>query len=614
MDSVWIGGPSLIAGSVFEAAYPDTHRNDVIRIQETQMTEVDRNKVANNIFQHPILDLEPIFDHVRNTDLAVPSDHIADVQNVKEHCNQDIKTLETKISTLLASLGTLSRELSETSCQLVQRSRQLRVSEYILSRPKHLPQDILERIFITCWELQEPNTTFSVTTVPFQLASVCHRWRAVALSTPTLWSNIRVKNQAHLACAKAWITRCHSPMLTLSLGTQHDITSSDFEDLFDAIQNSSLKFQKLDLCSDNGDRARMVSAALFGRPCDNLEELVIRDSHQPDDIPSSVRRLYLHNPPASWATAPPPPNLTVLCVTMKDHSIHWSMVESILFHCPNLEQVTLRTAPSGMKAPEEGRLGSPFSPLALEHLIYLGISNDCSTEQDLPKDFLGNFSFPKLRVLEYKVGNEGKSRQAWLIAHSLLTQIRRFSLQLEVDVSIDDFRSLFSPASSLEEFLVYCTTDSLSNFLQLLTSPPITGPNFLLPSLKSLHLGGWEATDTTQHSTQLVEFVRAWSPESRGQENSLKSLNFQIWYNANDDNTPSSILDDAIREASATLKIKLIRYPRTFLLVNIPLLFEIPQKPFNAVRTYEVMDMTKEAVEVMVWRTEPIYSVSAHAE
>ncbi len=36
---------------MFIGAYPDTHRDDIIKIQEIQMTENDRNKVVNNIFK-----------------------------------------------------------------------------------------------------------------------------------------------------------------------------------------------------------------------------------------------------------------------------------------------------------------------------------------------------------------------------------------------------------------------------------------------------------------------------------------------------------------------------------------------------------------------------------
>ncbi|TFK66006.1 hypothetical protein BDN72DRAFT_962072 [Pluteus cervinus] len=572
----------LISNKSFEVVYPNEYSEAVLDAQKVLISTDERDEIVDDIFEHPLLDLMPIFDHVRNTNLPLSSNDIEAVKSLVKECKREITAFHTKIEGLIPSVLAMIRELAETSSHLIRQKRQIRLGEFILSRPKHLPQDVLEQVFLTCWQMQDFTARLTRTGVPLQLAGVSHRWRAIALGMPILWSNIRIESASSIPRAIAWFNRCRTtPFLTLNVSRGH-ITPSQLDKLFEFIKTSSIpiRLRKLDLEIPQANLAKKVwDTLLGGSASEGLEELVILDSHQPDPIPKSVRRLYMHNPPASWVYSHPPSGLTVLCVTMKDVSIHWRMVESILFHCPKLERVTLRTIQSGLQPECPNRLGSLIAPTILENLVYLGISNDCD-EVDLPNDFLGSFHFPNLWVFQYRVKPGGFSRPAWLISHPLLAHIHHLTLQIDPEVSLETFRSILWPASSLEELSIFCDDTSLQNLFQLLSNPSSTTSSSLLPSLKSLYLGGWGQSRTKVHTPALVEFLRAWSPSIRGDEHCLTHLTFRAWYNIYD--IPIQLnIGHEIREANPFLKIRAIRSAKTSWLVNMPLMFMTYPLPFN---------------------------------
>ncbi|TFK65664.1 hypothetical protein BDN72DRAFT_962353 [Pluteus cervinus] len=589
MAAFWDQSNNLVIRKPFEVAYPDDHTGKWA--QKAEMTADERDAVVNDFFKHPLIDLGPVLDQVRNTDLPLPSSDITTVQELVVDCKNEVKVLDAKIGDLISSIVALSRELSDTSCRFIQKSRQLRLGEYLLSlRPaKHLPQDILEQIFLACWEGQSLTDPLATTSAPLQLAAVSHRWRAIALSMPTLWSNIRIYRPPSIPRAIAWFHRCRTPILTLDLSL--DSTSHRLDEFLESVQQSSIRFRKMELYISDRDIAQRAWSVLFNSPSDDLQELVLLDRHRPDSIPNSVRRLYLHNPPASWVHSPPPPHLTILCIGMLDvsSSLHWKMVESILFHCPNLERVTLRAIEAGLEPQCTDRLGSLISPTTLQHLVYFGFTNGCAAD-GLPRDFLGNFNFPNLRVFEYKVEREAGTRPAWLIAHPLLAHIRRFTLQIEPEVSLDDFSSILSMASSLEEFSICSTDDSLLHLFQLLSSSSSATPN-LLPSLKSFHMGGWYSRTSSfvNPKPELIEFIRAWSPEVRGDVHLLTHLTFQSWYDGRNQAHGIEIAP-SLQEANPSLKIRVIRYTSTFLMADIPLLFTTYPLPFNGGKAYDVLE------------------------
>ncbi|KAJ7457829.1 hypothetical protein FB451DRAFT_589278 [Mycena latifolia] len=61
----------------------------------------------------------------------------------------------------------------------------------LLSPLRRFPPDLLAKIFVIC-VANEPFTRLDSRTAPWVLGKVCSRWRAIALSTPSLWSEIDI--------------------------------------------------------------------------------------------------------------------------------------------------------------------------------------------------------------------------------------------------------------------------------------------------------------------------------------------------------------------------------------------------------------------------------------
>jgi hypothetical protein len=72
-----------------------------------------------------------------------------------------------------------------------------KVQEYIdahkalLSPARHLPPDVLQEIFLACLPTDR-NAAMSATEAPLLLTCICSAWRALALSTPALWTSLHL--------------------------------------------------------------------------------------------------------------------------------------------------------------------------------------------------------------------------------------------------------------------------------------------------------------------------------------------------------------------------------------------------------------------------------------
>ncbi|KAK7038204.1 hypothetical protein R3P38DRAFT_2904988 [Favolaschia claudopus] len=131
---------------------------------------------------------------------------------------------------LLAGLGPLSNRAPEYQNQNtlvfdgLGRLRYVPLSRRILA----LPLEILAEIFTHCL----PDVDFitpNPSTAPLALCGVCHQWREVALSTPTLWSSLELildpaaldkgpcQWDAYVYLCMTWLARARQAPLVLSL-------------------------------------------------------------------------------------------------------------------------------------------------------------------------------------------------------------------------------------------------------------------------------------------------------------------------------------------------------------------------------------------------------------
>ncbi|KAJ7042877.1 hypothetical protein C8F04DRAFT_1075092 [Mycena alexandri] len=124
------------------------------------------------------------------------------------------------------------------------------------AHPIHtLPSEILVEIFVHFLPAYPEFPPLSGLLSPLLLCRICQEWRAIALSTPSLWSAIRITSprdgdalESHevskLEILKTWLTRSRNCPLSLSLsGASHSLLLSDF---LDAIASHCRRWEHLD--------------------------------------------------------------------------------------------------------------------------------------------------------------------------------------------------------------------------------------------------------------------------------------------------------------------------------------------------------------------------------
>ncbi|TFK65667.1 hypothetical protein BDN72DRAFT_845261 [Pluteus cervinus] len=583
----------------FKVAYPRSYDPLVETGKKDEVTDDQINEIVGDIFQHPSLDLTSIFHNIRASDEQLSQTDSAAIQTLLQEYRADMKLLDNTIKEGIASIVQLSRQLTQASCRLVQKASQIRLCEYLLSPPKlkDLPQDILEQIFWATLATNEgPRPDPS--RPPLLFTAVCHRWRVIAYSTPTLWANIHIGPEKALDLAKAWAKRCRIPSLTIDLHRNNAISLEKLQELFVEFQASSVRLRKLDIRSGNSDSAKIISDFLSDPDQDMFTELVDRNTFRSPDLPSpSIKRLYAFNPPISWDTSPPPSQLTVLWITKE---IHWETLEFFLSKCPNLESLYVSLAGRGVKC-EQGCSDSfvrDHKGGTIPHLQYFGFCNDCKDE-DLPQSLLRDFSFPSLRVLECYLNKRGDGTTPWVSSHSLITQVRRLSLQFEepCDVTRKSLLSLLQPAISVEELAISAKGELFPEIIGALVSVPAGQPGeaSILPSLKRLHFGReGEISKWMDLAPQLGELGQAWTtpPSIQRPIHTLTYLVFQYWGSKDSPprNIDAPILRNAIRELCPNLSVRFISYSTVSWFWDVPTTFGMFPVPFNEIRSHEASE------------------------
>ncbi|TFK70899.1 hypothetical protein BDN72DRAFT_838429 [Pluteus cervinus] len=356
------------------------------------MTQDEVDQVSTNPFEHPTLDLHSIFLDFRSSGVLTQDTTL--IKNFLQECQNDIGCLDTKIKDTISTIARLSRDLTEASVRMTQRASQVRLCEHLLSPLEHLPQDVLEQIFLFSLTSVTKDTEPHPNHAPLQLAAVCRRWRTIALSMPTLWNGLTVSSVGGVELAKTWVGRCYRPSLTLHL--KRSIPPSNLRELFAVLRGPSLGLRKIDV-----DVLRdVVKEFLLEYDLPAIEELVLRG--YPDVLPSlppstSLRRLYMHKPPASWLHYPPPSQLTVLWLTSK---IHWNTFVIFLTSCPNLESLYVCLNEEGLRLDPEPQ-DFESRDRTLPQLTYLGVFWDSDRAEEPPEDLLRWVAFPSLRIFEY---------------------------------------------------------------------------------------------------------------------------------------------------------------------------------------------------------------------
>ncbi|KAK7000460.1 hypothetical protein R3P38DRAFT_3058462 [Favolaschia claudopus] len=128
-------------------------------------------------------------------------------------------------------------EISSTIQALIdRRAKTYRELNYLLDPMARLPLELQSQIFLyvehKSWYCEaDPRD------VPMVFLNVCHLWRVIALSTPKLWTKIRIDSLPcsanYIALYKNWMERAGRLPLSLSLKGFLEPEDTDFHDLVD---------------------------------------------------------------------------------------------------------------------------------------------------------------------------------------------------------------------------------------------------------------------------------------------------------------------------------------------------------------------------------------------
>ncbi|TFK65672.1 hypothetical protein BDN72DRAFT_900504 [Pluteus cervinus] len=497
----------------FQVIFPNhnllPHHRWVFEKQAMKEEEMDTIiESASKLHQHHRPDILQCYERKRACHLEPSREEALVIQNYLQEYEQEVLRATETVTNTISKIASLCRELSDATCQLAFRATQRDVCKYLLSPIHHIHDDILQEIFLACLD-SEDSTELSSNRAPLQLAAVCHRWRNVAISFPRLWRNIYVthRRRGSFPLGKTWIRRCGYASLALHIDNDDESDwNGPLSSLLHGVRESPVQFKRLDLRFNSKRTANEVLPQLLYKHSNQVDVLAVNTLFDVPIPQVQELRLYLHEFPKDIAFPLPLfPQLTFLRI---ESEMHPSMLEVILFHCPNLHKVSVSL--------ETNHTPPPFNPVREEgeqrvhsRLQHLGISNDGLR---LPLDFLGHFSFPSLRVIEFYSHVFRSDTAAWLVSHPSLHQLRRLVLQFPQDTGFLLAR-IFASAESLEELTLDSFQDTfMTALMETLTNAPSSNETFL-PSLKRLHLS--VRTREVLLSPQLNNLVRVWSTQKQ---------------------------------------------------------------------------------------------------
>ncbi|KAJ7486924.1 hypothetical protein FB451DRAFT_1228350 [Mycena latifolia] len=122
---------------------------------------------------------------------------------------------------------------------------------------EHLPDEILALIFKVEADLplgrhERP--------VPLIISSVCKRWRVVALSSPEVWTTVRISARRSLACATVFLQRSTPLPFRLSINTETDGRTIDIAPVLDVLLPHVARCSGLALCLSDDDLCAWIVA------------------------------------------------------------------------------------------------------------------------------------------------------------------------------------------------------------------------------------------------------------------------------------------------------------------------------------------------------------------
>ncbi|KAJ7472769.1 hypothetical protein FB451DRAFT_1175481 [Mycena latifolia] len=273
---------------------------------------------------------------------TVPSDSEAAVIRAA------IDTTQKKILSIEEEMERLGRALNECSA----RRRELREfgdkQRSALSLFRRLPHEVVAEVFLRCQENKESGRDLRCDP-RWIIAQVCGRWRAVALSTPSLWADIEIHpwSQGYVVSERSLvfllslqIERSGQTPLSLRYMASSTFSADTRRSIFDLFLSVAHRWQEVDLNLQNREFQRLGDVA-GGFPL--ITKLKISSEDGFFDL--QIGRAFLACPRLQHLLLPlcPRPLLNFPWKQLKTCVLQWSVpdVLMILQQTSHIDSVTL---------------------------------------------------------------------------------------------------------------------------------------------------------------------------------------------------------------------------------------------------------------------------------
>jgi hypothetical protein len=331
--------------------------------------------------------------------LISPTEQIAQIEGQIEEMDVTIRELKVKRSALLAAID---------------------AHRALISPMRHAPDDILREIFLACLPTDH-NALIDPIEAPILFGRVCRHWRAVAHSTPMLWSSVHIPAitedaRAYIgpkleAAIKVWFERSDPCPLTVSLLCRVDCRPDRYDHPVFLLLDVAHRLQHLVVIGQAADLLPILCLGPESLPL--LKSIRLMDTAQGfTDHPDATNALqiptlrdvslYLSTDPLAlplnWAQLTA---IKLVCSTFStQHGGYKGGLDGlgaleVLRRCPNLLRCELRNT----KNPDEdSSLTANTYPLALPHLHTLILRSFVFPT------WIPHLSVPNLRHLELRAG------------------------------------------------------------------------------------------------------------------------------------------------------------------------------------------------------------------
>ncbi|KZP22107.1 hypothetical protein FIBSPDRAFT_953196 [Athelia psychrophila] len=189
----------------------------------------------------------------------------------------------------------LENRISELRLEREERLAFATAHKALVSPLRRTPPEIFTEIFLHCvgGSLEHPNPTL--------LASICSRWRSIALSSPELWASLRLIIKPHnlesqTALATMWLSRAGTHPLSICLDTIGTIgrePSPDVQSLMDVLLARCEQWRTLELTLPTDLIKSLLGAT---NRLDRLEKLTLGDNLVWDVIQSDISGMFATAP------------------------------------------------------------------------------------------------------------------------------------------------------------------------------------------------------------------------------------------------------------------------------------------------------------------------------